>query len=233
MNSLFKEPGCHLEKQLAMKNSHPSDWGSNWKNRGMLWMRKEKGGACCKHVNKWIQVGKRDTIVKASIAFHNKDDFISLLNQRFQLVNFQTQKITDYPNLPYPDLPIQNENNFEFKFCSASILHKKNNDISLVTHLQYENYLGSFAGSLSYKKFSFLVSYDLNQGIDGQWKIRGTWKVDDYPRLINFWQVRGSFYSLFSDGNFIHHQNLYDWKTLANFSHNFTRFVGNGAIYYA
>ena len=167
----------------------------------------------------------------AMIAFHNKDDPISLFNQRFALVNFQTQQITDYPNLPFEIVYFQNQFDFKFKFCSASILHMKNNDKSLVTHIQYLSYLVSFMGT-SYKKFSYLMSYNLNQGVDGQWKVHGTWKVDDDTRLLNFWQVRGSFYSLFSDGNFIHHQNLYGWQTLANFSHNFTRFVGNGAIYY-
>ena len=164
----------------------------------------------------------------AMIAYLNNDDpqpLYTFYNQRFAIVNFRTQKVIGYPNLPAMQ-------EGEFDYCSASILHSKANVRTLVVHLQLLNRPRWFIGPLQFKKFSYLMSYDLDKGVDGQWMVHGTWEVENDPRLLNFWQLKGSFYSLFSDGSFIYHQNLYDWQSLTNFSHKFSKFVGNGAIYY-
>lgn len=159
----------------------------------------------------------------AMIAFNYHDDIQfthpSIGNRRFAVINFHTQKVTKYPDLQF--------GTFQYAVCSASILHSKNYEKSLVVNLQtyqFDEHINDM------KTISSLMSFNLNQGVDGQWKIHGTWEVDNH--LINFWQIRGSFYSLFFDGNFIHHQSLYDWQSFANFSHNFTTFIGNGVIYY-
>ena len=154
----------------------------------------------------------------AMIAFkYYQLDPLTMPNRRFALVEHQTQKVAEYPNLPF-----QGHNNFVS--CSASIMHSKSNEGSVVIHLKSSTSYGQFRG------FSHLMSYNLNQGLDGQWKMHGTWDYDS--NVLGFWQLRGSFYSLLSNGNFIRHQNLHDWHALANFSQNFLADFSNGVIYY-
>ena len=149
------------------------------------------------------------------IAFkYYRQDPILMPNRRFALIDFQTQEITEYPNLPFDD-------DEDFVSCSASIVIGKSNEKSVVIHLK-ENL----------KNTQHLMSFDLNRGFEGQWEIHGTWEPDHDPNVLNFWQLRGSYYSLLSNGNLIRHQNLYDWHTVANFSQKFSNDFGNGAIYY-
>lgn len=148
----------------------------------------------------------------AMVAFKYSNDPNLMANRRFALINFQTQQVTDYSDLPFED---------EFVHCSASVMHSKGYEKSLVIHLK-----------ANYQRFRHLMSYDLNQGVDGQWKIHVTWDTDYGSHVLNFWQIRGSFYSLLEDGNLVYHQNLNDWKSLTNISQTFSNFVGNGAVYY-
>ena len=145
-------------------------------------------------------------------------------NGRFALIDFQTQQITEYPSLQFQ---------MEFDVCSASILQSKIYGKIVVTHLQELKYFKGLVAGGDSDKISHLMSYDLDQGSNGQWKIHGSWTFFEGPRVLNFWQSRGYFYSLMEDGNLILHQNLNDWKVLKNLQQNFSEFVGNGALYFA
>ena len=133
---------------------------------------------------------------------HYQQDPLDMPNRRFALVDFQTQKITEYPSLPFQGEIVHLAHTHIFRedvvSCSASIMHIKSNEKSVVVHLKMEGYT------------RHLMSYDLNQGLEGQWKFHRTWETDYGTTVLNFWQLRGSFYSLLSNGNFIHHPNLYD-----------------------
>ena len=153
----------------------------------------------------------RSHFVMIAFKYYQQDPTL-MPNRRFALIDFPTQQITDYPNLPLDE---------DFFSCSASMMIGKSNEKSVVIHLKTK-----------FKKIRHLMSFDLNQGLEGQWKFHGTWEPDHSPNVLNFWQLRGSYYSLLSDGNLIHHHNLYDWHTLANFPQNFSKNFGNGAIYY-
>ena len=127
----------------------------------------------------------RSHFVMIGFKYHQQDPH-NMPNRRFALINFQNQQVIDYPNLPFD----------EFVFCSASIMVSKSYEKSVVIHLGEKS-----------KKKSHLMTYDLYQGLGGQWKIHSTWETDDDSNVLNFWQIRGSFYSLLSNGHFIRHRN--------------------------